>query len=391
MTSPLHDRLTHEIWRVVLEEVVEREKRPRLILTLMHVCKAWKAIAQPLLYRHLHFYSDNCLIKFHRHLLSNALRGCYPGKGARTFRATFYGTTYHFHERLQSILVYMPNLEVFCPGTNWNNRVAVEWLAQTRGKSLKQLDANIWLGEDADLQIAVLGQFSVLEKLDIHMAEYKGQAPPLSDLHMFPAFEMSALTHLTLSGGRGQHATIFLTFVSRGLFPSLKELSLDLRTLGHITTGIRGTLTNALLPLFKNHSRLSHLSITSVNPDDSLRLISSLLPLLGNIHKVRIGSKPPQEVIGLLPTNIAELRLEANFHERDEMQTLLNCISHMYPSLSDLPSLKVIWVNSDDHDARPFEWANVDPAGDNADLFFQLMLYSVRFASKGVHIQDDNG
>ncbi|KZO96131.1 hypothetical protein CALVIDRAFT_598465 [Calocera viscosa TUFC12733] len=383
MSSSTCKGVTEDILRCIFEDIVDEARVSSSVLSLMCVCKEWRALAEPLLYRYLHFNSISSLSTCYQGLIWKSIRREFPGNMARSFtlsRAWAKDLTVGFDR----ILHYTPNLTVFeAPKTRLGCHT-LEMLAQVAGPSLRKLDVLLGgVGKHAALQIALLGRFSALESLFVEVSG-------LDDLSALsepdaPGFDLPFLDELFLRGFTKEPLSAFFQFLSIGRFPVLDTLILDLPLLGLAPAG--STPAASLIPLLKNVG--SNLSVFTLHSPEAHDAAGLLFPLMTQVSSLRIPlGKLPQDVVKFLPPTVEMLLLGMDLDREEGLRTVMSCLDQLSSKELQDHSLTSINLKSPDVSAL-FHWSTIGAR--NAALAGRLMTYSLQLAAKGIRLQDDSG
>ncbi|KZO96153.1 hypothetical protein CALVIDRAFT_537354, partial [Calocera viscosa TUFC12733] len=373
-----------DVWRCIFEVIVDGARTGSVVLPLLQVCKDWKAIAEPLLYRYLIFNNPASLEQCNQSLVRHSLRGLYYATATRTIKIPETISTPGWGLPLERIFHYTSHLHEFNAVKIELGTEALDSLRQTCGQSLRRLTLRV--GGDstktAALQMVLLSRFRLLERLDIYI---RGPAD-VSELSGgdSPIFDMPVLTRLTLACSRRESLAELIEFVSLGRYPALVELWLNLPMLEHGPSG--GTPCDVVLPLLRRVG--PQLLLFSLCAPYALEAARSFFPLLKKVRMISLTLGPQPQILGdFLPDSLAQLRFQIHLDVLAEEQALLATLDHITLSKNHGRNLKRVQVDSTG--AEEFHWMQLSVA--NPELAGKLMLRSLRLQSKRIHLTDQWG
>ncbi|KZT55133.1 hypothetical protein CALCODRAFT_498949 [Calocera cornea HHB12733] len=374
--------MKEDVWLYIFETIMDKERRPSAIIPLMCVCKTWKNLAEPLLYQYLSFSSATAITRCHRSLMLKALRDQFPG--ARTRSLAFSHTCPDGpHPVIDRMLHYMPHLLVFhAPHTKLGTGT-FEMLAQVCGPSLKDLEVQIGGdGAEGALQAALVSRFRVLRRLHICVSEL-GRNSAFFQFIGDQAWNLQHLEILLLRSPSKEALSAFFDFVSKGSFPSLTCLALDLPWLGPPDVGT--TPAEALLSLFtKVGSQIARFTARIPHADNAPSL---LFPLLTTVRTVRFPiGRPPQGFFEHLPASTEELLLGVDFSSDERTPALVGLLVEL--SLGEQRRKRLSLQLTSETTYR-FEWWTLGVTHPN--MAGDLMPLSVWLAAKNILLKDEAG
>ncbi|KZT55167.1 hypothetical protein CALCODRAFT_360460 [Calocera cornea HHB12733] len=379
-----HHVIPQDIWRTIFEVIVDEEQSSHVALSLMHVCKEWKAIAQPLLYRHLRFQKLISLEQYKDALVQHAIQCHYPGSATHSLTVSIWDDEQdHSREHIHTILQFNPHLRHFnfiCHGLTSN---MLTDLQRVGCQSLTDLHIRMSPnGLDTALHLAMLGRFAMLRHLFI-MLEESGPTENAS-LSNAPVLDMPALATLELTRTSDVPLSNLVRHLSHGHFPSLTALTLDL-TVMEVADNIASPSV-PLLPLFQNIGpQLLSLEFSAEEARDAPRV---LFPLLNKLRHLRIWMYGFDDGLGqFLPASLVKLECEVELDNALHTQSLLQCLDDVLSRPEGGLKIDVIHVHSLVYDE--FSWASI---GDiNPDLAGLLLARSIRLLERGIRLEDEDG
>ncbi|EJT96705.1 hypothetical protein DACRYDRAFT_25530 [Dacryopinax primogenitus] len=278
---------------------------------------------------------------------------------------------------LAIIIRYMPMLSVFrAPGVQLPSS-AFEALAAVSGPSLRELSVEISPDNgEAAVQLMFLGHFPALRCLDLDASDLE-DISELGETNT-PALNMPYLDTLRVRC-RGNHPRhVLLAFFSRGQFPVLQELMLDLP--------LTSPACEALGPLVGrvNH-RLGTLSLHSNLADEGAR---TLLPLLTELRELVFCDPPRWGFIDCLPPMIDRLIYHVQFDDPVQGRGLVQSLDQiLLAPKTRIPSLAVVRLTASGSRPDRFLWSTI--AETNIAVAGQLMAKSMDLAEKGIRVIDE--
>ncbi|KZO96158.1 hypothetical protein CALVIDRAFT_136372 [Calocera viscosa TUFC12733] len=371
MHSAPSTKLKQDVWRYVFEAIVDEARSPDVVLPLLFVCKQWKAIAEPLLYRHLVFHRPVYIERCHRTLVQQSIRHIYHGNATRSL--TLRGNTaWHNNTTgIERLLRYTSRLSRFscrhfAVGTN-----VLDMLSQTCGRSLQELD--ITIGTDATLQMALLNRFTSLGHLGInvlHMAQIHSMDTPALDMPSMETLALSCYTDEALSS--------LVHFLCRGSFVALQFLSL--------TDILGGQPCQLVLPLLEKFGhQLSTVTLCLPSGEDVARLLFSSLKTVKQIYLI---NTLPDDIGCFLPSSVVMLELRLDLQEKPKTQDLLQFLDDLRRKKRQTHALGVVQLHSWATQA-PFHWSTFGIL--YPTLAGHLMTRSVGLQLKGIKLLDEDG
>ncbi|KZO96157.1 hypothetical protein CALVIDRAFT_136393 [Calocera viscosa TUFC12733] len=385
MDSTSCSKLKQDVWRYIFEEILEESieecDSADVILPLLLVCKEWKVIALPLLYRYLRFHEPTSITKCQRTLVQQGIRGAYPGNSTRCIRL-LVGTSWPDNTvpRLEKLLRYTPRLKVFYAPMLPVGTDILDTLGEACGPLLKRLDIAIGGNStEATLQVALLTRFTSLVQLDIHLLD-------MAQIHTpdTPALDMPSLQILSLSCYTDEPLSALVHFLCRSSFAALDTLTLTIRDSAGLPLG--RTPCETILPLLETFGhQLSVLTLHVPQSEDVARL---LFPPLKAVIRIELFSTPPNDIGRFLPESLQLLRLAIDFEDRTQLQDLLQCLENLRDMEPKTDALKVVFLQSWTTNER-FRWSTIGTL--NPALAGHLMTRSIWLQSKGIKLVDGAG
>ncbi|KZO96155.1 hypothetical protein CALVIDRAFT_136364 [Calocera viscosa TUFC12733] len=380
MDSTSSGKLKQDVWRYIFEVIVDEAESSDVVLPLLLVCKEWKVIALPLLYRYLHFYQPTSIIECQPTLVRHGIRGAYPGNSTRSIElnvdTSWPGT---IAPRLGKLLRYTPLLKRFHSPMFGVGTDILDILGQSCGSSLKQLDIAIGgKNTDVTLQVALVTRFTSLRTLGIHLLNMV-QSHSIDT----PAFDMPSLRRLSLRCSNEQPSE-FIHFFCGGSFVALDYLSLHIRYFSG--QHLEHTTRPAVLRLLeKLGHQLSILELHIPQAEDVARL---LFPLLKAVRYMELLNTLPNDIGRFLPASVNELKLYINMQDAPHMQALLQCLDNLRDTKQKTHALEVVYLQSWAA-SEPFHWSTISTL--NPALAGHLMTMSIGLQLKDIKLLDNDG
>ncbi|KZO96162.1 hypothetical protein CALVIDRAFT_537359 [Calocera viscosa TUFC12733] len=379
MDSTSSRKLTQDVWRYIFEEIVDEAKSAHIALPLLLVCKQWKAIALPLLYRYLHFYEPPSITKCLQTLVRQGIRGAYPGNSTRSI-ALDDGTPWPdiTAPRLERLLRYTPRLKVFNSSMLPVGTDILDILGQTCGPLLEKLDIAIGgKSTDVTLQLALLNRFTSLEHLTIELFDM-AQIISMDT----PALDMPSLGVLILSCFTDEPWSSLVHFLCRSSFVALDFLSL----IDYSGQLLGQQPCQTVLPLLETFGhQLLTVALYLPSGEDVARL---LFGPLKTVKKIYLLCTLPDDIGRFLPASLNELQLHIDFQDGPQMQDLLQCLDNLRDKKRKTHALEMVQLYSWATNVQ-FYWSTI---GANDPAFAgNLMLRSIGLQSKGIKLLDSAG
>ncbi|EJT96699.1 hypothetical protein DACRYDRAFT_119916 [Dacryopinax primogenitus] len=369
-------RMLDELWRLVLEELVEENPTQLTIAPLLLVCKAWKTCGQSLLYRHLCFSGIRQLRAFYEHLFFHATEGRYPGLYTQTFTLWTRGLVLqelsHYVPRM---LGYLHNIRAFHAQELDICSSILEPLDVVAKRTLCELSLTLCSAEaDGAINLAIVSRFTGLKKLQLRMNW--GADSTVFAIGRAPGFRMPRLVSLALSSPRVPPVHEFLAFLPRCELPALTSLDLDFP---HLTAD--GTAS--LQPVFeKLGSQLRHLSY---NVPEAARLPQTALVLSPNLELIEFKTAAPSiDLIHILPATIQQINIPVDFSFSEGPAGVVRFLNDWLAENPADCSLRRVQLTM--KGLQRFDWRTV---GLVSPVFAgQLMTSAILLGARGVHIID---
>ncbi|KZO96161.1 hypothetical protein CALVIDRAFT_537358 [Calocera viscosa TUFC12733] len=284
---------------------------------------------------------------------------------------------------LERLLHFMPHLRRFSSSEVELGTAALAALGQVCGRGLRELD--IMLGgkrSETAAQAVLLIPFLGLKRLSITIRGM-GDTSELSYPDT-PTLNMPTLIQLNLTCLVDDALLEILEYVSRGCFPGMRILVLDLPYIGRPPT--LSTPCGALLPLFRTVGpQLSTLCLRTPQAPDAAQL---LFPLLKKIRKLHLmDGTMPENVVDFLPQRLVELHLGFDLDSWREGHHVVQCLDQLRTTITPRKSLAVICLKSST--AQPVHWWTM--ATSNSALAGQLMIRAMWLQAQGISLKDQSG
>ncbi|KZO94470.1 hypothetical protein CALVIDRAFT_202911 [Calocera viscosa TUFC12733] len=232
-----NNALSVELWYMVFEFVAavpagnRARRRRHPLLPLLLVCKGWKEIAAPLLFRRITISRSRALSLFAQNLPRRHLPAGPAANYIRHFTIHLTLEDASDFSDLMSILSQTQNL-VSLTGLEGSFR-ELTVLAASCAKTLRSLDFSLAEGERLSDALHALKEFTSLRRLSFDAQEH---AEPSEDVTEIPLLVAPELQYLSLTPPMGDDRTETLAYFSRCRFPSLTELHLGFLTEKAVST-----------------------------------------------------------------------------------------------------------------------------------------------------------
>lgn len=222
--NPVTAPLSEDLWFMIFEIIqkhVELYRMKHYVLPLILVCKTWKRIATPLMYRSTHFASPARLKLFAQHLADGHWRPDAPGPCVRNL------SVHHGGEPSRSdtltIISLTPNLLSFSALSSIYQEIVM--LASTSAQSLRDLSIVVLKVDDLASVLRALQHLKQLRRLEYTQYDLPNDFGA-ERIEMVDRLELPHLNELKLDV-RERMPDAVRAFFFRGRYRSLRHLVLS--------------------------------------------------------------------------------------------------------------------------------------------------------------------
>ncbi|EJT99549.1 hypothetical protein DACRYDRAFT_117774 [Dacryopinax primogenitus] len=221
--------LVPELWLVIFEYLVEERAkdyystRPNDFLQIILVCKQWKTLAQPLLYRCLRFGNREALDRFLLLFQTDSARCLQIEQSIRSLTVRH---TVARSRQLSQLLGHCSNLREYKADLVGAADLSAIEQADSSKRCLERLDIGLDLRGWDLAPLALIGSLTGLQHLDLEIICDRG-GPLATNLNSADPWNLLHLRYLGVTELYSDaNVTPFETFLARSRFPNLEKLKI---------------------------------------------------------------------------------------------------------------------------------------------------------------------